>query len=298
MSSPDALAKRIEELERAIASLKDQQQDAAGGAEKIGADFQPGINDSKRLAADKLSAGTYLPRHLENPFNVGREAGQALNPMVMGWGPFQGLPAIQSIMRAVAQGTSTAYHLLDEVPGTYLTVSFLYDVLRATEEYLELTDEDGSGGVPETIIVERDDLLAIHNTLNALLCLNTPLLREKCLQAERIDPATTKARKEEVTMTQTLLREERHRRAQAELPVDTLTAEASSKMAENLATKQMVHFAKMLAQSLPLMEKGESSGSGKKSPQMSNKERQELKELRKFHKRHQSNKKGGKNEDE
>ena len=65
----------------------------------------------------------------------------------------------------------------------------------------------------------------------------------------------------------------------------------------HLATKQMTHFAKMLAQSLPLMEKGESSGSGKKS-QMSNKERQELKELRKFRERHQSNKKGGKNEDE
>jgi len=99
------------------------------------------------------------------------------------------LPAVQQLMRACCNNPQAFANHLEEIPICYVTVSCLYDVLRLVQEYLDLRDDpevDGEvGGIPETIEVDRNEMLAVFNTLNAVLCLNVPLLQEKFLYAER-----------------------------------------------------------------------------------------------------------------
>ena len=286
---------------RARIELLEKQEAARAAPEAYDAFFQPNVLDSKALAKDTRSGGQYVPRHPMNPYPVGREPGQVANPMVLAPGGLSQLPATQSLMRACCNDPHSYAGHLEEIPVSYVTLSYIYDVLMVMEEYLDIREGDDptqEGYIPETIEMERAEILAMFNTLNAVLCLNVPLLREKFLFAEKADPATRRERVTELGVELKVLREERLRRVTPSLQVDTLSQETSTKLLDTMGNKQLTAIAKMLAESLPLLDKGGAGGSGKNASGLSAKERQELKELRRFAAKHrQSNKKGGKGED-
>lgn len=290
----------LESLKERIALLEKQVAERTPDAPDK--NFNPGVLDSKKLATDVQSGGLYVPRHPENPYPVGREPDQQVNPMVMVPGKLSQLPAVQQLMRACCNNPSAFANHLEEIPVSYVTVSCLYDVLMLVQSYLDVRDDpevDGEvGAVPEIVEVDRFEMLAAFNTLNAVLCLNVPLLQEKFLYAEKNDPATRKERVTELGVQLKVLRDQRLRRVAPSLQVDTLSQEASSRLEESMVSKQITTIAKMLAESLPLYERGESSGGGKSGSGLTSKDMKELQQFRRqAAKQRQSNKKGGKGED-
>eukprot|EP00232_Nephroselmis_pyriformis_P004025 CAMPEP_0182911472 /NCGR_PEP_ID=MMETSP0034_2-20130328/36943_1 /TAXON_ID=156128 /ORGANISM="Nephroselmis pyriformis, Strain CCMP717" /LENGTH=189 /DNA_ID=CAMNT_0025047997 /DNA_START=453 /DNA_END=1019 /DNA_ORIENTATION=- len=160
----------LESLKEKLALLEKRVPNE--NSETYDANFQPEVFDSMRLAKDAQSGGLCVVQHQENPYPVGREPGQKTNPMVMSPEQLSQLPAIQQLMRACCNNPNAYAHLLEEIPVSYVTLSYLYDVLMMGKEYLDLRGDDEE--IPETVEVDRDDLVAMFNTLNAVMCLNVP----------------------------------------------------------------------------------------------------------------------------